>query len=206
MNPENNSIENDLYEGYDNIDFKFINNRFKVYNFYSEEITIENNLIKKFITWLKIIPKQISDQIIIESENHKTTKYHNENLLTHLVLTGLLCNHLVIKENLTIDPELAFWCGVLHDIGKPFCKVNKKKKIYYTGHSQIGDYLITNLSIFDISDTDKEILSWCINNHMCCLSHNKDYNLYMNNNKYLIELIHLSIRVNPMPFFKVQIY
>lgn len=106
-----------------------------------------------------------------ESDSHQTTKYHKENLITHLYCVGIYCYLLSDKFNL--DKNFAFKLGFFHDIGKLYAKktiISKKKIINnYNGHSQIGEYINNFLNL------EKEII-WCTSNHMCSCSHHRNLN------------------------------
>jgi putative nucleotidyltransferase with HDIG domain len=136
---------------------------------YTDLNVIQPEQIKIFlINCIKIIetkPKLL-EQFILESENYEKTKYHKENLITHLVCVGWICSLFSTKYGL--EKEYAFQLGFFHDIGKPWAKkfIQTKKKIISNskGHSQIGENICFELGL------DKKI-SWCVSNHMCSCCH-----------------------------------
>ena len=117
---------------------------------------------------MDFLPNFISDAI--KNEPHIETKYHHETLLEHLLECAKNCKRLASQFN--VPEDLGYLIGLLHDIGKPFTRVQFKKKAIYQGHAQIGSYLISRIP--NISNEYKEILMWTTDNHMCCCSHQKD--------------------------------
>jgi len=156
------------------INYQHVNNIINNYNFDELGLNIiKKSQIDKYLqSCLDILNnnKKIYDSLYQESKDFLVTKYHAENLITHLYTVGYLCAILSSKFN--IDEEFAFKLGFFHDIGKPFAKksiVSKKKNInIYTGHSQVGDNICHHLNL------DKEIC-WCTTFHMCSCSHNKPF-------------------------------
>ncbi len=128
-----------------------------------------------FLNSIKIIktkPKLIS-RFIEESSIYDETRYHKENLITHLYCVGWICCLFASKFNL--EPELAFRLGFFHDIGKPWAKkyIQTKKKIISNskGHAQIGENICCELGL------DKKI-SWCVSNHMCSCCHENNSSIH----------------------------
>jgi putative nucleotidyltransferase with HDIG domain len=114
------------------------------------------------------LPKFIQEAI--RNEPHFPNKYHFETLYEHLIRCADNCKRLA--KEFDVPEDLAYFIGLLHDIGKPFTRCNlKKKNVSYTGHSQIGAYLISRLNI-----ENKDVLTFTTNNHMCCCSHLKGLN------------------------------
>jgi hypothetical protein len=149
---------------------KILNN----YNFSDLDLSIIkkskiDKYLKKCLDILNI-NKKIYENLYQESKNFLETKYHSENLITHLYTVGYLCA--IFSSKFNIDEEYAFKLGFFHDIGKPFAKKmisTKKRNInIYTGHSQVGDNICNHLNL------DKEIC-WCTSFHMCCCSHNRSF-------------------------------
>ncbi len=117
------------------------------------------------INTIKTKPQLLS-RFIEESTNCVETKYHKENLITHLYCVGWICVLFSTKFNL--EPEFAFKLGFFHDIGKPWAKkcIQTKKKVIsnYKGHAQIGENICWELGL------DKKIC-WSVSNHMCSCCH-----------------------------------
>lgn len=125
------------------------------------------------------LPQNIYDSII-DANNNKIvkTKFHNESLLEHLKMCSEKCESL--SKQFDVDPNLARWCGFLHDIGKPFAMKNYErkgrtdKKQFFIGHAQLGSYLINRLippENLGLTFTQFQSLLFVVDNHMCCLSH-----------------------------------
>lgn len=106
------------------------------------------------------------ERFIDESTNYDKTKYHEENLFTHLYCVGSIC--VIFSEKFNLEPEFAFKLGFFHDIGKPWAKklIQTKKKLISNskGHAQIGENICWELGL------DKKIC-WCVSNHMCSCCH-----------------------------------
>lgn len=123
------------------------------------------------IDLLKTKPK-LYEQFIKESIENINTKYHKENLITHLYCVGWICSLFSNKYNL--DSQYAYKLGFFHDIGKPWAKkyIQTKKKIISNskGHSQIGENICWELGL------DKKIC-WCVSNHMCSCCHENNSEL-----------------------------
>ena len=109
---------------------------------------------------------ELMKRFIDESTTYDKTKYHKENLITHLYCVGWICTLFAEKYNL--EAEFAFKLGFFHDIGKPWAKklIQTKKKIisYHKGHAQIGENICWELGL------DKKIC-WCVSYHMCSCCH-----------------------------------
>jgi putative nucleotidyltransferase with HDIG domain len=118
------------------------------------------------------LPKEFEDMIIHEHENHVSTKYHREGLLDHLYMCGMKCKSL--SSCFGIPEDVAFFCGYLHDIGKPFARSVQRKRILYKGHSQVGTALVQQYLLHKIPSEYRTALLWAVNNHMCCFSHQCD--------------------------------
>jgi hypothetical protein len=123
--------------------------------------TFLNSCLEKLLTKPKLF-----EQFVKESEEYTQTKYHQENLITHLYCVGLICA--LFSDKFNLEPDFAFMLGFFHDIGKPWAKkyIQTKKKIISNskGHSQIGENICWELGL------DKKI-SWCVSNHMCSCCH-----------------------------------
>jgi CRISPR/Cas system-associated endonuclease Cas3-HD len=117
------------------------------------------------------------------SDNFETSKYHQENLEEHFVACGIACQLYAekffdnISAHVTIQKDdfiqLSLLLGLFHDIGKPFSatKVSQKKtKVIYTGHSQLGARIMEEL-VETLDATQKKALLWAINHHMCHCTH-----------------------------------
>lgn len=133
-----------------------------------------NEYFEKSINIIENKPKLIL-KLIEESTTHYETKYHKENLITHLYCVGWICCLFANKFNLM--PEYAFQLGFFHDIGKPWAKktIQTKKKIISNskGHAQIGENICQELKL------DKKIC-WCVSNHMCSCCHQNDSSVHWN--------------------------
>ena len=121
-----------------------------------------------FLNSIEIIkskPKLIS-RFVEESTVYDETKYHKENLITHLYCVGWICALFATKFEL--EPAFAFRLGFFHDIGKPWAKkyIQTKKKLISNskGHAQVGENICCELGL----DTK---ISWCVSNHMCSCCH-----------------------------------
>lgn len=128
----------------------------------------QNQIDEYFMNSMNILgtkPKLIS-RFVEESSTYDETKYHKENLITHLYCVGWICSLFASKFNL--EAEFAFRLGFFHDIGKPWAKkyIQTKKKLVSTtkGHAQIGENICCELGL------DRKI-SWCVSNHMCSCCH-----------------------------------
>ena len=132
-------------------------------------VQIDNYLLN-CIQVIKAKPKLL-DKFIEESIGCVETKYHKENLITHLYCVGWIC--CLFADKFDLDPEYAFKLGFFHDIGKPWAKkyIQTKKKIISTSkaHAQIGENIGTELGL------DSKIC-WCIGNHMCSCCHENNSN------------------------------
>lgn len=123
-----------------------------------------------FVNSIEIIKSNPNSKLITrfveESMVYNETKYHKENLITHLYCVGWICALFAAKYNL--NPEFAFRLGFFHDIGKPWAKkyIQKKNKLISNskGHAQIGENICCELGL-DIK------ISWCASNHMCSCCH-----------------------------------
>jgi hypothetical protein len=124
-----------------------------------------DNYLVNCLTKLYTKPK-LFEQFVKESEQYVQTKYHKENLITHLYCVGWICTLFCDKFNL--EPDFAFELGFFHDIGKPWAKkfINTKKKIISNSkaHAQIGENICCELGL------DSKI-TWCVSNHMCSCCH-----------------------------------
>lgn len=116
---------------------------------------------------------KLFEQFKKESENNVQTKYHKENLITHLYCVGWICT--LFSEKFDLNPQYAFELGFFHDIGKPWAKkyIQTKKKIISTskGHAQIGENICNELGL------DNKIC-WCVSNHMCSCCHENNSNTH----------------------------
>ena len=114
---------------------------------------------------IKSKPKLIA-RFVEESLVYDETKYHKENLITHLYCVGWICALFAFTYEL--DPCFAFRLGFFHDIGKPWAKkyIQTKKKLISIskGHAQVGENICCELGL------DAKI-SWCVSNHMCSCCH-----------------------------------
>lgn len=85
--------------------------------------TFLNSCLEKLLTKPKLF-----EQFVKESEEYTQTKYHQENLITHLYCVGLICA--LFSDKFNLEPDFAFMLGFFHDIGKPWAKkyIQTKKK------------------------------------------------------------------------------
>ena len=139
-----------------------IKNCINIHSIPKEQIDLYfNNCINKLSTKPKLLT-----QFLSENKNYLKTKYHIENLVTHLYSVGWICALFADKFNL--ETEYAFELGFFHDIGKPWAKkyIQTKKKIITSskGHAQIGENIGRHLNLDDK-------ICWCIANHMCSCCH-----------------------------------
>lgn len=126
-----------------------------------------------FLNCMNIInlkPKLL-EQFVKESIDYTETRYHKENLITHLYCVGWICS--LISEKFELNSEYAFRLGFFHDIGKPWAKkyIQTKKKLISNskGHAQIGENIANELGI-------EQEICWCISNHMCSCCHENNSN------------------------------
>ena len=116
---------------------------------------------------------KLFEQFKKESENNVETKYHKENLITHLYCVGWICT--LFSDKFNLNPQYSFELGFFHDIGKPWAKkyIQTKKKIISTskGHAQIGENICNELGL------DSKIC-WCVSNHMCSCCHENNSNTH----------------------------
>jgi hypothetical protein len=142
--------------------------------------------IKENFNEFNVLPIQIKRTFYNECNNHFCTRYHNEGLDVHLIAVSIICKNyapifydkyidnlkdIISQENFT---KLCYYTGLFHDIGKPLAKINGKKHPIYTGHAQIGTFILDNiLNNFNF----KEELLWAINHHMCSCTHLNDISL-----------------------------
>lgn len=130
------------------------------------------------------MPQFVRDGIIHETS---VLRYHYESLLDHLKMTTETTIRLADKFDMpTVCAELI---GSLHDIGKPFAKRSVQHKngsniIVYTGHAQIGTYLI---SCMNLEPKLKQQLMWATEYYMCCCSHQADL-IILKQFQYLLNL------------------
>ena len=128
----------------------------------------QNQIDEYFINSINIIKLKpiIINRFVEESVNYDKTKYHQENLITHLYCVGWIC--VLFAEKFNLEPEFAFKLGFFHDIGKPWAKkqIQTKKKIISNskGHAQVGENICWELGL------DSKIC-WCVSNHMCSCCH-----------------------------------
>ncbi len=141
---------------------------------------------------LNILNKKplLLEKFITESSNHILTKYHEENLITHLYTVGWISA--LFSSQFNLEPEFAFQIGFFHDIGKPFAKkhIDTKKKIIasFKGHAQVGENICTVLGLDDK-------ICWATSNHMCSCCHE---NNTMNQWQYTASLQTLAIAQTEM--------
>lgn len=147
----------------------------------------QNKIDEYFIDSIEIIKSkpQLVEKFIKESINYNKTKYHKENLITHLYCVGWIC--CLFANKFELEPEFAFKLGFFHDIGKPWAKkyIQTKKKLISNsnGHAQIGANICCELGL------DSKI-TWCVGNHMCSCCHENNSDTHWNYTK-AIQLISL---------------
>ena len=141
------------------------------------------------------LPQAIYDAVIECDASHHSTKFHRESLLTHLKQCGEMCRELCGLFG--IPPEVAYWVGFLHDIGKPLarkpfyskqtqgleqndelsdqrvCRTQGPlKKVNFFGHAQLGAclarHILTSYAPDLIPQEYHNAVLFCIDNHMCC--------------------------------------
>ena len=117
---------------------------------------------------------QIKEQLLITSQEHKITKYHEENLYTHLFWVATKCKELA--PTFDVNPNDAFWLGFLHDIGKSLARHQVQKHFIYTGHAQLGARIVENMFLKETKSPceHKNAVLWAIDNHMCACCKNVD--------------------------------
>lgn len=138
-----------------------------------------NEYFSNSLAIIKTKPKLIK-RFVEESSVYNKTKYHKENLITHLYCVGWICCLFANKFNL--EPEFAFRLGFFHDIGKPWAKtyIRTKKKLISNskGHAQIGENICCELGL------DRKI-SWCVSNHMCSCCHENNHLTHWDYTNYI---------------------
>ena len=144
--------------------------------------------VDEVLTDLNLHP-EIKQTVLDCSSSHVPTKHHQEDLLTHLFLCGQnmvrFAPHFVDNS---ISKRFLFLIGFLHDIGKPFAKKNifgRKEKINYSCHAQLGArfvQLCINQAAFPPNFFN--YLLFCVDNHMCYLSHNQPFQQNVNVKEY----------------------
>jgi hypothetical protein len=130
------------------------------------------------------LPTEIYDVVIKCDNEHHSTKFHRESLLTHLNACGKMCEE--ICHIFDIPLEIAYWVGFLHDIGKPLArrpflnKDNTIKRVNFIGHAQLGtclaQHILNTFSPNLIPPQYHNALLYCIDNHMCCVGKDKGCN------------------------------
>jgi len=139
-----------------------LKNHINVNKFVSSQI---NDYFNNSIEIIKSKPNML-EKFLEDSTNYDKTKYHKENLITHLYCVGWIC--VLFAEKFNLKPEFAFRLGFFHDIGKPWAKkfIQTKKKIISNSkaHAQVGENICWELGL------DKKIC-WCVSNHMCSCCH-----------------------------------
>ncbi len=161
------------------IDYELIKNLYESYSGpkdleFNDIIKITNLIFNECIGVFSDKPK-ILEQFILETSTHIKTKFHHENLITHLYGVGLFSY--LVADNFDIDKNLAFKIGFFHDIGKPWAKkiiVSKNKTINnYNGHPQIGEFICDYLGL-------DNVITWCASYHMCSCSHHRNIGKHFN--------------------------
>lgn len=161
---------------YDKIFSKIKTLNIKINNDKDDSFSIDEiyNMLKYFL------PAKIAEIFLNEIKTFKESKYHEENLDTHLIACSLICyeyskifynKYLNDLENI-IDYEyflnMCLITGLFHDIGKPFAKICGKNHNIYVGHSQLGTRVFSE--IFENKKCTQE-MTWAINHHMCPCTH-----------------------------------
>jgi hypothetical protein len=143
-----------------------------------------DNYLATCLSKLYTRPK-LFEQFVKESEQYTQTKYHKENLITHLYCVGWIC--VCVANKFGLEPDFAFELGFFHDIGKPWAKkfINTKKKIISNSkaHAQIGENICCELGL------DSKI-TWCVGYHMCSCCHE---NSSMDHWEYVASLQSISL-------------
>ena len=103
------------------------------------------------------------------------TTPHSEDLLTHLLSAGEICEDHVMANNFFggkkwMGMNIGFW----HDIGKPGCTTRLSSRLSMKFHGVVGGALIENLlttdsfkSTFGLTDEDIATISAAADVHMC---------------------------------------
>ena len=107
----------------------------------------------------------ILKNLALDDRIEKILKEHN--LFDDSVKLGEKCKE--ISKNFSIPEDVAFICGFLRDIGKPFAGSAK------TGYSHIGASYIQQNLISRISDKYSKSLLWAIDNHKLFTPENKNH-------------------------------
>lgn len=106
----------------------------------------------------------------------KTTP-HKESLYDHLIETGKLSYE--EAKRLQYDKKdivKSYLCGVLHDIGKPGCRMESSVHYSFKGHGLVGgaliemyvsDNLLKNFATYGLTRDDFADISLCSDCHMC---------------------------------------
>ena len=142
----------------------------------------QTNIDEYFDNSIRIIgtkPKLLT-RFIEESTNYDKTKYHKENLITHLYCVGWIC--VLFSDKFNLEPGFAFRLGFFHDIGKPWAKkfIQTKKKLITIskGHAQVGENICWELGL-------DEKICWCVTNHMCSCCHENNSQVHWEYNSAL---------------------
>ena len=129
--------------------------------------------LDEFLNSLNCFPglqKEIQKEEDLYPKN--TNIHHGEHFLAHLLATAEICSCLAPAFH--VPCNVAYILGLYHDIGKPLTRFATKKGYMYHGHAQIGAYILERVpELFpeSIQKDYREAITWAINHHMCCLSH-----------------------------------
>jgi hypothetical protein len=118
----------------------------------------------------------------VTSAKFAPTKYHREPLQQHLEECAKHCQRLAPQFD--VPEDLAYDLGLYHDVGKPFVERQMKKNLIYTGHAQIGAYLISRME-----HPYKDVLTFVTNHHMCCCSHQRGLGVLSHGFKSLLSIV-----------------
>lgn len=129
---------------------------------------------QELIEFLK--SEHFHEKIIATAKANKTlTTPHNEDLLTHLLSAGEICQEYATANHLFQGKEwLGMNIGFWHDIGKPGCTTQLSKRLSMKFHGVVGGALIENLlntdefkAVFGLTETDISVISSAADVHMC---------------------------------------
>ena len=129
---------------------------------------------QELIEFLK--SEHFHEKTITNAKANKTlTTPHSEDLLTHLLSAGEICQEYATANHLFQGKEwLGMNIGFWHDIGKPGCTTQLSKRLSMKFHGVVGGALIENLlntddfkAAFGLTEDDISVISSAADVHMC---------------------------------------
>jgi len=139
-----------------------------------DQLVIKNgNQTMKSISWPEIF-NFIGSKHWHQFNNKQIWSNHLESLIEHLHECAHICLEQAISRNYSKkECIIAYYTGLLHDIGKPGTFQNSKEKVSFNGHGIVGGAIISNLwhesieQIIGITKDDWAVISTCADVHMC---------------------------------------